>query len=74
MAEQRKHQNRSSGNPTTATARPASKPKPASTAEPLAADGGAQPRWPLVLSAAAWGVWLIFLLVMMVMRLSTNPT
>ena len=32
-----------------------------------------QPRWPLVLSATLWGLWIVFLFVMMWMRIRTTP-
>ena len=53
--------------------KPAKKPKydwddpktPAGDAPPM-------PRWPLLLAAAAWGAWLIFLVAMMIVRLGTT--
>jgi hypothetical protein len=32
-----------------------------------------QPRWPLVLASAAWGLWIVFLVVMTWMRMRTTP-
>jgi hypothetical protein len=31
-----------------------------------------QPRWPLVLASAAWGLWVVFLVAMMWMRIRTT--
>ena len=31
-----------------------------------------QPRWPLVVASAAWGLWIVFLVVMMWMRIRTT--
>jgi hypothetical protein len=39
----------------------------------LAGDLPPQPRWPLVLSATLWGLWIVFLFVMMWMRIRTTP-
>ena len=38
-----------------------------------AGDAPPMPWWPLVLSAVAWCGWLVFLVVMMVLRLRTTP-
>lgn len=32
-----------------------------------------QPRWPLVLAATLWGLWMVFLVVMMWMRVRASP-
>lgn len=38
-----------------------------------AGDSPAKPKWPLYLSAAAWGTWLAFMVVMMVLRIYEAP-
>lgn len=56
-----------------------SKPKNKNTPPPVPDDGipaGDSPpkaRWPLVLAAVAWGAWLLFLIAMMIVRLSETP-
>jgi hypothetical protein len=35
-------------------------------------DAPAMPRWPILLGVAAWGAWLIFLIVMAVVRIQTT--
>ncbi len=37
-----------------------------------AGDSPPLPRWPLLIAAGAWGGWLVFLLVMMVMRIGSS--
>jgi hypothetical protein len=37
--------------------------------EAIAGDSPALPRWPLIAAALAWGGWLVFLVVMLVLRI-----
>ncbi len=36
-------------------------------------DAPAMPRWPMILGAVAWGGWVIFLVVMAIVRIRTTP-
>ena len=62
---------------TTASANPAesedSKPK-YDWADPNvpAGDSPPMPRWPLILSAIAFGLWLVFLVIMAIVRVKTT--
>ncbi len=38
-----------------------------------AGDSPPKPRWPLVLAALAWGTWMAFLVVMLLIRLHESP-
>lgn len=38
-----------------------------------AGDSPPKPRWPLLLAAAAWGMWLVFMIVMMAVRVHEAP-
>jgi hypothetical protein len=37
-----------------------------------AGDSPPLPRWPMYVSAAAWGLWIVFLVVMVVLRFRTT--
>jgi hypothetical protein len=58
---------------------PKAKPEPAAiphaagndTSVP-AGDSPGLPRWPLVLAAVAWGAWLVFMIVMMLLRMTSS--
>ena len=59
--------------------RPNPKPKPAPAHQAAgndhsvpAGDSPPLPRWPLVLAAIAWGGWLVFILVMMILRMTSS--
>lgn len=38
-----------------------------------AGDSPPKARWPLILAAAAWGAWMLFLGAMLIVRLSESP-
>jgi hypothetical protein len=38
-----------------------------------AGDSPPKPRWPLLLAAVAWGAWMAFLVVMLIVRLHESP-
>lgn len=38
-----------------------------------AGDSPPKARWPLILAAAAWGTWMLFLVAMLIVRLSESP-
>ncbi len=37
-------------------------------------DSPPKPWWPLYLAAAAWGAWMLFLVVMLILRLKESAT